>query len=101
LKVFGLDEATINPLLKSDVNKTNILNVHAITDRLGKVNHSLLVQKSSEVKPNYIPKLRVLIDTASESRVLKDTNTLVLNYSKVNLIKSLINLDRCINHGKG
>jgi len=50
LKVLGVSMKVI-PMAKSDLNKTNILTVHAITDRIGKIDHSLLVKKSKELKP--------------------------------------------------
>jgi hypothetical protein len=43
LKALGIEEPKVNSLTKSDINKTNILTVHSITDRVGKVNHELLV----------------------------------------------------------
>ena len=46
LKAIGLPEEKIIPISKSDINKTNILSVHAITDRLGKIDHEMLVKKS-------------------------------------------------------
>ncbi|CAK79065.1 unnamed protein product (macronuclear) [Paramecium tetraurelia] len=56
------DENKVIPLSRSDINKTNILSVHSITDRVGSINSTVLVSKSQTVKPEYLD-LRVKICT--------------------------------------
>lgn len=38
MPALKLDESKVIPLSKSDINKTNILSVHSITDRIGSIN---------------------------------------------------------------
>jgi hypothetical protein len=48
------EEGKVIPLSKSDINKTNILSVHSISDRVGSINSSVLVAKSQVIKPEYL-----------------------------------------------
>jgi hypothetical protein len=43
MKALGVEEPKVTSLSKSDLNKTNILTVHSIMDRVGKIDHELLV----------------------------------------------------------